>query len=40
MANPDVETIAAKLRALDCAPLFTEVYGDDALADPQKAFSA
>jgi cytochrome c peroxidase len=39
MANPDVETIAAKLRALDYAPLFTEVYGDHALADPQKAFA-
>jgi cytochrome c peroxidase len=38
MANPDVETIAAKLRALDYARLFTEVYGEDALANPQKAF--
>jgi cytochrome c peroxidase len=38
MANPDVETIAAKLRALDYARLFTEVYGKDALADPRKAF--
>jgi cytochrome c peroxidase len=39
MANPDVETIAAKLRALEYARLFTEVYGGDALADPQKAFA-
>ena len=38
MANPDVETVAAKLRALDYAPLFAEVYGKDALADSQKAF--
>jgi len=38
MANPDVETIAAKLRALDYARHFTEVYGQGALADPQKAF--
>jgi cytochrome c peroxidase len=38
MANPDVETIAAKLRALDYAPLFAEVYGKDALADSRKAF--
>jgi len=38
MANPDVDTIAAKLRALDYARLFTEVYGEEALADPQKAF--
>jgi cytochrome c peroxidase len=39
MANPDVEIIAAKLRALDYAPLFSEVYGRDALADPQRAFA-
>jgi cytochrome c peroxidase len=38
MANPDVETIAARLRALDYAPLFAEVYGEGALADPRKAF--
>jgi len=38
MANPDVETIAAKLRALDYARFFTEVYGEGALADAQRAF--
>jgi cytochrome c peroxidase len=38
MANADVETIAAKLRALDYAPLFAEVYGTDALTDSRKAF--
>jgi cytochrome c peroxidase len=39
MANPDVETIAGKLRALDYARLFGEVYGADALADPEEAFA-
>jgi cytochrome c peroxidase len=38
MANPDVETIAARLRALDYAALFGEVYGEGALADARKAF--
>ncbi len=38
MANPDVETIAAKLRALEYAGLFDEVYGEGALRDPAKAF--
>jgi cytochrome c peroxidase len=38
MANPDVEAIAAKLRNLDYAALFGEVYGGDALADPHEAF--
>ena len=38
MANPDVETIAAKLRALAYARLFTGIYGADALAEPQRAF--
>jgi len=38
MANPHVPAIAEKLRALDYAPLFTEVYGRDALADPQRAY--
>jgi cytochrome c peroxidase len=38
MANPDVETIAVKLRALDYARHFTEVYGPDALADARRAF--
>jgi cytochrome c peroxidase len=37
MANPDIETIAGKLRALDYAGLFTEVYGSGALADPDQA---
>jgi len=39
MANPDTATIADKLRALDYAELFTEVYGPDALVDPDKAFA-
>jgi len=39
MANPDTQTIAEKLRALDYAELFTEVYGHDALADPDQAFA-
>lgn len=38
MANPDVETIAAKLRKLSYAPLFVEVYGANALSDPEKAY--
>jgi cytochrome c peroxidase len=38
MANPDIETIATRLRALDYARLFVEVYGENALADPKKAF--
>lgn len=39
MANPDTVTIAEKLRALSYASLFTEVYGADALSDPETAFS-
>ena len=39
MANPDKVTIAEKLRNLDYAELFTEVYGPDALADPDTAFT-
>ncbi len=39
MANPDVCAIAEKLRALEYAPLFKEVYGSDALADPDSAFA-
>ena len=39
MANPDVDAVATKLRALDYTQLFAEVYGKDALADPQKAFA-
>jgi cytochrome c peroxidase len=39
MANPDVETIAEKLRALDYAELFTEVYGPDSLSDPDQTYA-
>lgn len=39
MANPDILTIAEKLRALSYASLFTEVYGADALSNPGSAFS-
>lgn len=39
MANPDTGTIAGKLRALDYAPLFHEVYGPNALNDPDSAFA-
>lgn len=38
MANPDTLAIAEKLRLLDYAELFSEVYGNDALADPRSAF--
>ncbi len=39
MANPDTLTITKKLRALNYAELFTEVYGLDALKDPGTAFT-
>lgn len=39
MANPDVGVIAGKLRALEYAPLFMEVYGPNALDDPDSAFA-
>ena len=39
MANPDIQTIAEKLRALSYAALFTEVYGPDALSSPDTAFT-
>jgi cytochrome c peroxidase len=39
MANPDTGAIAEKLRAADYAELFLEVYGSDALADPDQAFA-
>ncbi|MFH1946020.1 MAG: cytochrome-c peroxidase [Acidobacteriota bacterium] len=39
MANPDIQTIAEKLRALRYAALFTEVYGPDALSSPDTAFT-
>ena len=38
MANPDTLTIAGKLRALSYSALFTEVYGPDALSNPDTAF--
>ena len=38
MANPDTLTIAGKLRALSYTVLFTEVYGPDALSNPDTAF--
>ncbi len=37
MANPDVETVARKLRALSYAGLFDQVYGANALRDPGRA---
>jgi len=39
MANPGTATIAERLRALDYAGLFAEVYGPDALANPTTAFT-
>jgi cytochrome c peroxidase len=38
MANPDTLTIAEKLLALSYANLFIEVYGAEALSDPNSAF--
>lgn len=38
MANPDKLTITGKLRALSYAALFKEVYGPDALSNPDTAF--
>jgi cytochrome c peroxidase len=38
MANPDTQTVAEKLRALSYTQLFTQVYGPDALSDPNVAF--
>lgn len=38
MANTDTVSIAEKLRALDYADLFNEIYGDDALSEPGRAF--
>jgi len=38
MANPHVPAIVEKLRTLGYAAAFTEVYGPEALADPQRAF--
>jgi len=39
MANSDVTAIAGKLRKLDYAALFNEVYGEDALANEQQAYA-
>jgi cytochrome c peroxidase len=39
MANPDTQAIAAALRSADYAELFREVYGTEALADPEQAFT-
>ncbi len=38
MANPSEDIILEKITALDYATLFSEVFGPDALADPQSAF--
>lgn len=38
MANPDLATIAGKLRRLSYAPLFEQVYGEGALSDPEQAY--
>jgi cytochrome c peroxidase len=38
MANPGLEAIAEALRAADYRDLFLEVYGEDALDDPARAF--
>ena len=38
MANPDVEAVIRSLRQGSHAELFREVYGTDALDDPQRAF--
>ena len=38
MANPDTLTVLKKLKALSYAHLFTEVYGPDALNNPNAAF--
>ncbi len=38
MANPHLAAVAEKLAGLSYAALFTEVYGPDALGDPQRAY--
>jgi cytochrome c peroxidase len=38
MANPSVNAIAEKLRALEYASLFNEIFGPDALSNPDSAF--
>ena len=39
MANPDIATIAEKLRAVSYVGLFADVYGSAALDDPSLAFA-
>ena len=39
MANPHTAAIAEKLRVLPYAAMFTAVYGEEALRDPQRAFA-
>jgi len=39
MANPDTITIREKLKALEYASMFTDIYGPDALIDPSEAFA-
>ncbi|MBT8378953.1 MAG: cytochrome-c peroxidase [Ignavibacteria bacterium] len=39
MANPDTLTILKKLESLSYAELFTEIYGPDALSNPNIAFN-
>jgi len=38
MANPDTSTIAEKIRALEYADMFEDVYCEGALTDPDSAF--
>lgn len=38
MANPTVNVVAEKLRALEYSGLFNEIFGPDALSDPDSAF--
>jgi len=38
MANDDAAQVVEKVRAAPYAPLFREVFGDDAFADPGRAF--
>jgi cytochrome c peroxidase len=39
MANPDIITIAEKIRTLSYVGVFTEVYGTDALSNPDTVFN-
>ncbi len=38
MANPDTATIAEKIRSLEYARMFEDIYGEGALTDPDSAF--